>query len=248
MELSEFLNRGKESEVKVEEFFSSEASSDSADESSFEEIDVQKAVVESLAADKVAQEEQIAALKKENAELQEERQKIQAENQRLQEELKRLGEQIQPLKDEVDPLKKEIDSLKGKVKSVQYELSRMGDILLKNEEGKLSNQVSLLERNLELDDRFEGETREQVIEVLREGRDEAEKIGRLRRAQVLEAVLVSNESTGALAKKRAEVEKIFTDNANVISGTVIEELKKLGLSHKNGEDYLLPSEIIARNY
>ena len=194
MELSEFLNRGQESAADV------------ADENGPEEIDVQKAVVESLAADKAEQDEVIDSLRKENEEL------------------------------------------KAKVKLLRDELARMGDMLTKNVDGEMSNKISILDRNLELDDRFEGETRDQVIEVLREGRDEAEKNGRLRRAQILEAVLVENEPSGELAKRRGELVKLFADNANIINGTVIEELEKRGISHKNGENYLLTSEIIKRNY
>jgi hypothetical protein len=106
----------------------------------------------------------------------------------------------------------------------------------------------LLERNIECEDRFPGETYDHVLEVLREARDKAEAEGRTRRAQLLESVLVANEPNGTLAKKRAELEKLFNDNANVISGVVISELEKLGISHKHGEEYLLPSEIIKRTY
>ena len=243
MELSEFLNRGKPSdnEVKVEDFINQDVEAETDETGDFGELDVQKAVVESLAADKVAQEEQIVQLKKDNEDLQ-------AANQRLQNEVKDLQEKMKPMQDQIDPLQKEITNLKAKMQVLQSELAKVGDILLKNKEGELSNKVTLLERNTEIDDRFEGETRDQVIEVLREGRDAAEKDGRFRRAQILEAVLVGNEPSGELAKRRSDLEKMFRENANVVSGTVIEELKKRGLSHKNGEDYLLPSEIIKRNY
>ena len=230
MELSEFLNRGQKEEAEVEEEVAEP-----------EEIDVQKAVVESLAADKAEQDELIASLRKENEDLK-------AENLKLQNSMQSLQEQMKPMQEKIEPLQAEIVSLKAKLQLLRDELARMGDILTKNVDGEMSNKVSILDRNVEIDDRFEGETRDHVIEVLREGRDEAEKNGRFRRAQILEAVLVNNEPTGELAKRRQEISKLFTENANVISGTVIEELKKRGISHKNGEEYLLPSEIIARNY
>ena len=230
MELSEFLNRGQKEEAEVEEEVAEP-----------EEIDVQKAVVESLAADKAEQDELIASLRKENEDLK-------AENLKLQNSMQSLQEQMKPMQEKIEPLQAEIVSLKAKLQLLRDELARMGDILTKNVDGEMSNKVSILDRNVEIDDRFEGETRDHVIEVLREGRDEAEKNGRFRRAQILEAVLVNNEPTGELAKRRQELSKLFTENANVISGTVIEELKKRGISHKNGEEYLLPSEIIARNY
>lgn len=197
MELSEFLN---DSQLEPEE-------------QQPEEIDIQKAVVESLAADKAEQDELISSLHGENS-----------------------------------VLKNENKALKFKIAELRNELIRIGDLLIKNSERIQSNQISLLDRDANLDDRFEGETRDHVLEALKDARDEAEKKGRLRHAQILESVLVANEPHGELARRRADVEKLFIENANVITGVVIAELEKRGIAHKNGEDYLLPSEIIARNY
>ena len=76
----------------------------------------------------------------------------------------------------------------------------------------------------------------------------AEKEGRLRHAQLLESVLLANQPVGNLEKKRKALEKFFNDNGNILSGPVIQELEKCGISHKKGEEYLLPSEIIKRTY
>lgn len=184
------------------------------------EIDVQKAVVESLAADKAVQDEKIASLEKANAALQEEVSKSKAEIERLK---KQIGEQAEAL---------------GKV----------GDVLAMNKETDASNKISLLDRDLEIPDRFPGETRDQVLDAIKEARENAEADGRVRRAQLLEGVLVANEPTGNLAKKKAALEKFFNDNQNILSGPVIEELQKYGISHKKGDEYLLPSEIIKRTY
>ncbi len=216
MDISEFLNRAPVEEPE-EELVEEEP----------EEIDVQKAVVESLAADKAEQDEMISFLKQSKAEQEIKIGSLRANNAALQ---------------------SEANTLRRKVQQLQLELDRVGDVLAKNAEGMLSNKVALLERNIELDDRFEGETRDHVIEVLREARDTAEKAGRIRRAQILESVLVANEPHGELAKRRAELEKLFADNANLINGIVIKELEKRGISHKKGEEYLLPSEIVARVY
>ena len=184
------------------------------------EIDVQKAVVESLAADKAVQDEKIASLEKANAVLQEEVIKSKAEIERLKTQ---IGEQAEAL---------------GKV----------GDVLAMNKETDASNKISLLDRDLEIPDRFPGETRDQVLDAIKEAREKAEADGRVRRAQLLEGVLVANEPTGNLAKKKAALEKFFNDNQNILSGPVIEELQKYGISHKKGDEYLLPSEIIKRTY
>lgn len=184
------------------------------------ELDVQKAVVESLAAEKVECDERISSLE--------------AENTRL------TGEN-----EELNKIK---TALEEKLAVCEKELSKVGEILSANSENEASNKVALLDRNIDLPDRFIGETREQVLEVIKEARDKAEAEGRLRRAQVLEGVLVANEPTGELAAKRAALEKFFNDNANILSGPVIAELERCGISYKNGEEYLLPAEILRRTY
>jgi len=178
-----------------------------------DELDVQKAVVESLAADKAEQDEKLEKLIKENAQ--------------LKSEVAKRDEQI------------------GEMKKA---LENVGDVLAKNAEGTESSKIALLDRDPELNDRFLGETRDHVLEVISEARAVAEKEGRLRRAQILESVLLANEPTGNLAKKRKELEKLFDENANILSGPVIEELMKRGISHKKGEEYLLPGEILKRVY
>ncbi len=216
MEISEFLNRQDET-----------PDTDDVQTEQPEEIDVQKAVVESLAADKAEQDEIIASLKARNASLQAE---------------------VDALSSQLVKARAETAQANAALKKVNDELSGLGEVLVRNKERDAANQVALLERSVEIDDKFEGETRDHVLEAIRDARDAAEKDGRFRRAQVLESVLVANEPNGELVHRREELEKMFTENANVISGVVIERLQKMGLSHKNGEEYLLPSEIIARNY
>ena len=185
-----------------------------------EEIDVQKAVVEELAAEKVIKEEEIENLKKER----------------------------DSLVEELAAAKTQCEALSSKIAELKKAFEEMGDVLLKNSEKEASNQIALLDRNIECDDRFPGETRDHIIEIIRKTRDLDEQEGRIRRAQLLEAVLAVNESEGTLATRRQELEKLFNENANVLSGPVIEELKRLGISHKHGEEYLLPDEIIKRTY
>jgi len=177
------------------------------------ELDVQKAVVESLAADKAEQNVEISKLRKQNNEL-----------------------------------TSKVCDLTAKIDEMRDQLIKVGDLLAKNSEFPKSNQVTLLERNPEIEDRFDGETRDHVIEVIKEARDASEKDGRARRAQILESVLVANESSGNLEKKRQALIKLFNDNQNVINGQVINELDKLGINYKIGEKYLLVGEIIKRTY
>ena len=197
------------------------------EEAAVDSIDVQKAVVEALAADKAEQAETISALRAENAE--------------LRKSIAELKKSISELTDRAELAKKQMLDQKAA-------LEKVGDVLAINADNGLSNKVALLDRDIDVPDRFTGETRDHVIEVVREARDKAEAEGRLRRAQVLEGVLAANEPGGTLAKRRANLEKLFADNGNIVSGPVIEELEKMGISHKNGEDYLLPAEIVKRNY
>ena len=196
MEMSEFLNRAPAEKAP-----------------GAEELDVQKAVVESLAADKAELDERIVALQKEN-----------------------------------NLLKSQVSRLSSSLDEAKAALAKVGDVLAQNAETSVSSKIALIDRDPELNDRFPGETRDHVLEVIREARDVAEKDGRLRRAQILESVLVANEPTGQLAEKRAALEKFFNENGNIMSGPVIAQLEKDEISHKNGETYLLPAEILKRTY
>ena len=185
-----------------------------------EEIEIQKAVVESLAADKV----------------------------KIEEEATLARSRIAALEREKAALAARVAALEGEVASLKAELDRSADRLARNEETPASSKVALLERNVDLDDRFEGETRDHVLEVLREARDTAEKEGRNRRAQILEAVLLENAPVGELAARRAALEKLFAANGNIVNGEVMRQLTKLTIQYRDGETYLLPSEILKRIY
>lgn len=222
MNFEEFLD-DEAPKAPANEEIAEETSEDDAADS----IDVQKAVVESLAADKAEQAETIAALRAENAE---------------------LRRNIAELKKEAAALAERAEAVKRQMSEQKTALEKVGDVLAINADNGLSNKVSLLDRDIDVPDRFVGETRDHVIEVVREARDKAEADGRLRRAQLLEGVLAANEPEGTLAKKRAALEKLFAENGSIVSGLVIEQLEKMGISHKNGDEYLLPAEIINRNY
>ena len=195
-------------------------------ESAAPELDVQKAVVESLAADKAS----------------------------LDEEIGKIRERLAAAENEVAGLKAENASLKETIAQREAGISELNIRLAAREAKEIDQQernpnaLALLDREVELPDRFPGETRDHVLEVIKEAREKAEADGRLRRAQILESVLVANEPNGNLAKRRAELEKLFADNGNIVSGPVLNELQRLGISHKNGEEYLLPSEILKRTY
>lgn len=198
-----------------------------------EDIDVQKAVVESLAADKAALDCEIDNLKN-----------------TLTEKDSKLAER----ENEINLLKEVLSKKDFEISFLKVELAKKDSELAKNLEKQLDvqernpNALALLDREVELPDRFPGETRDHVLEVIKEARDKAESEGRRRRAQILESVLVANEPNGTLAERRLSVEKVFAENNNIISGAVIEKLTEFELSHKEGEEYLLASEILLRNF
>ena len=211
MNYEDFIRPAEEPEQNVET--SEEAVAEEAPIEPSVELDVQKAVVESLAADKAEQSVKIAELRKQN-----------------------------------DELTSKVNDLTEKIEQMRMQLAKVGDLLARNSELPKSSQVTLLERNTELEDSFDGETLDHVLEVIREARDASEAAGRARRAQILESVLVANEPSGNLEKKRQELIKLFNDNQNVINGQVINELDKQKISYKLGEKYLLVGEIIKRTY
>ena len=198
-----------------------------------ENIDVQKAVVDSLAADKAA---------------------LDCELEKLKTALTEKDSQLAAKDCEMDSLKAELSKRDFEISVLKVELAKKDSELAKNFEKQLDAQVrnpnalALLDREVELPDRFPGETRDHVLEVIKEARDKSESEGRRRRAQILESVLVANEPNGTLAERRSIVEKVFSENNNIISGTVIEKLNEFSIAHKEGEEYLLASEIILRNF
>ena len=210
--------------IKPEDFIQQDAVDDPVvqpqEEIEPDELDVQRTVVEALAAEKAELAEQYASLNK--------------KTKQLEEDKKALSEQITVLKAEKEELRSALE--------------RVGNLLTRNTERPESSQIALIDRDVNIDDRFPGETRDHVLEILREARDIAEKEGRRRRAQLLEAVLVANEPVGELKSRREKLEKIFESNGNIINGPVLEALEKSGISHKEGENYLLAAEILKRNY
>lgn len=183
------------------------------------ELDVQKAVVEELAADKV----------------------------KLDVQLEELNNETAALKGKIEELEKSIAERDSKITDLERRLCDEQERHF-DEQSRNPNALALLDRDVDLPDRFDGETRDHVIEVIHEARDRAEAEGRVRRAQILEGVLVANEPNGTLKEKREELEKLFNENGNILTGPVMDELTRLNISYKNGEEYLLASEILKRTY
>lgn len=218
------------------------------------ELDVQKVVVEELAAEKAQLHENISELQNNFDSLSAQF----ADAKHLIEELKAeseknsaaLAEKDAALADrnaEIASLNEKLSQANAKIRELDAKVTEKLLAELDQQE-RNPNALALLDREVELPDRFPGETRDHVLEVIKDARDAAEKDGRIRRAQLLEGVLVANQPNGDLAKKRAALEKFFKDNGYVMNGKVISELQRCGIQFKNGEDYLLPKEILLRTY
>lgn len=229
IEFDDFI---KKEEETVEETVSEEESSAVADEQP-EEVEVQKAVVEALAVEKVNLESEIASLEKALACAEAKIAAIEKEAEEKRTEISKLS----GLADEYKRKYEEEKAAREKAESKEYDLQERNP-----------NFIALLDRDVEIPDKFPGETRDHVIDVVEEAWKKAEKEGRTRLAQVLEGVLAANERNGTLDKKREELEKLFSSNMNIINGEVVAALQKMGLSHRKGDEYLSPAEIMARNF
>jgi len=210
------------------------------EEPAIEELDVQKAVVEELAAEKVELHEQIAG-----------KEALLQEKQNL---ISKKDEKIASLEDEFKAKTAELEALKEKVEKLSAENVRLNGLVQENIMKSLDmqernpNALALLDREVELPDRFPGETRDHVLEVIKEARDKAEAEGRIRRAQLLEGVLNANEPSGNLAQRREALKKFIAENGNIINGVVMAELDRCKIAYKKGDEYLLPKEILLRTY
>jgi len=168
--------------------------------------------------------------------------------------VERLASENVELNEKVSSLLRELDKTREILKSKDFEIRSLKNRLAEEKERKSDlqernpNALALLDRDVDLPDRFPGETRDHVIEAVRKCRDEAEAEGRDRKAQLLESVLLANEPNGTLERLREELKKIFEKNGNIVSGPVIEELRKRDIPFKKGEEYLMPSEILAKTY
>ena len=198
-----------------------------------EDLAIQQEVVADLAADKAVISEELSEARKELS--------------MKDAILKATSAQKDNLERQVGDLKSELNAYKAEIKALKIQIAQLETREFDTQE-RNPNSLAILDRDVEVPDRFPGETRDHVIDAIREAKDKAEAEGRLRRAQILESVLVANEPTGNLQKKRAALEKFLQENHNVLTGTVINELDKYGIKYKEGDKLLLISEIITRTY
>ncbi len=249
-DLMEFIKPPAEEQPKEEEATSQEEFVADVPVAPVSPLTVQKVVVTELAAEKAELSVEIDELKSKVSTLETEKAELSqklTESEELIKSAQSLKEQVEQLNAQLAARTQEVEDLKAAVLRRDQELMVKEDAQFEMQ-GRNPNALALLDRDVNLLDRFTGETRDHVLEVIAEARDEAEKVGRRRRAQLLESVLVANEPSGNLKKRRETFEKYMNDHANILSGEVLEELKKAGLSYKEGDNYLLVKDILTRNY
>lgn len=205
-----------------------------------EEIETQKAVVESLAEDlaaaraeaeesRAAADERIAQLEADCTRLAAEgeaaRQEHEAECDAIRKEL--AAEKAAP---KVDPKILEESAAKDR------EIERLQALLIEAQRTSLSSSV-LLEKPEGFVEKFPGEVREHVMEALADAAEAAEAGGRDRRSRILEAVQCANPANGDLAERRAQVKQILKDAGSFIDDTTIAALEKLGFRYISGSNH-----------
>lgn len=210
------------------------------DSTEADELDVQKAVVEDFAAEKLELVAKIETLENKIAEIEQLNQSLHQQIERLKNELQAKADQIAATEPALTTMRQQYEAMEGQLNAA---LKQFDEDTVRH-----PNALALIDRDTEMPDRFIGETRDLVLEIIKQARDEAEKANQARRVQLLESVLVFNEPNGMRAKRREEVEKLLQENGYLINATVIERLKQMGLTHKNGATYLTADEILAFNF
>ncbi|MBQ5531264.1 MAG: hypothetical protein IIT98_04605 [Kiritimatiellae bacterium] len=250
-DMSEFMRKDGPAEAPsaaetAEESAAAPEATDGGDGGENLELDVQKAVVEELAADKVRLERR---LEERAARLRSAADSYMALMERCAWLESRLAaaEKNRDAGARADALRRENEKKNGEIARKDAEIARLLSREIDMQE-RNPNALALLDRDAELPDRFPGESRDHAIEAIREAAAKAEKEGFVRKAQVLEGVLVSNEPNGTLAARRSELAAVLAKNNNLVTGEVIEYLKSRGLSHAREGGFLSAAEILRFYY
>lgn len=245
-DIAEFLNdpepEPEQSPAEVEE----------AEEEQVEELDVQKEVVEQLASENAELKDAFDKLKvfcKEQLSQVAAMIRIASEVAGICEEnVRKESEVTSNAEKRVNELVSQVEQAKKRVKELEEELASHLEKEFEEEGKRNPNAIALLDRDVDIPDRFPGETRDHVLEILKEALKVAQESGRYRRAKLLEGVLLANEPGGGLEKRRENMRRLFEENGNLVNGNVINILNKYGIAYRDGENYLMPNEIISRTY
>ncbi len=183
-----------------------------------EEIEIQKAATESIAA--------------ELADLQRKLEASQIDYNAVEEERTQLASELQALRDKPAEVVPDLEALAEK----DREIDRLKALLVEAQRDVRLHD-SLLDAPVPFSEKFEGELREHVVEALVDAREAAEAGGRDRRARILEAVLGANLATGELDRHREIVRQIVKDAGSKLDNAALAELEKLGFRYLSGNKH-----------
>ncbi len=183
-----------------------------------EEIEIQKAATESIAA--------------ELANIQRELEASRIDYNAIEEEKAQLESELQALRDKPAEVVPDLEALAEK----DREIDRLKTLLVEAQRDVRLHD-SLLDTPVPFSEKFDGEVREHVVEALVGAREAAEAGGRDRRARILEAVLGANLATGELDFRREIVKQIVKDAGSKLDNAALAELEKLGFRHISGNKH-----------
>jgi chromosome segregation ATPase len=211
-----------------------------------EELEIQKAAAEEVAAEYLATrnrateaEEKVAILEKNIDEV---KKNLSEENFSLQKEIEQLKidlEAAQKKASEIDPaVIQELETLKKELDIVNQQKTNLEERLNIAEQTSLSSSV-LLDKptTFSITEKFPGEIREHLLTALAESMRSADQSGKERRAKILEAILYTNPDSGELALRRNEVTNIMKDAGATIGEESIKRLEKMGFRFISGNKH-----------
>lgn len=211
-----------------------------------EELEIQKAAAEEVAAEYLATrnrateaESKVAVLEKEFEEV---KKALSEENSSLQKEIEKLRSDLeiaQKKASEIDPaVIQELENLKKEINVVNEQKTSLEERLNIAEQTSLSSSV-LLDKptTFSITEKFPGEVREHLLTALAESMRSADQSGKERRAKILEAILCDNPPGEELSVRREQIRDIMKNAGSVIGESSINELQKMGFRFISGNTH-----------
>jgi DNA repair exonuclease SbcCD ATPase subunit len=211
-----------------------------------EELEIQKAAAEEVAAEYLATrnrateaESKVAVLEKEFEEV---KKTLSEENSSLQKEIEKLRSDLeiaQKKASEIDPaVIQELENLKKELNNVNEQKMSLEERLNIAEQTSLSSSV-LLDKptTFSITEKFPGEVREHLLSTLKEAMRSADQSGKERRAKILESILCANPPGDELTIRRDEVRDIMRNAGSVIGESSIKQLEQMGFRFISGSNH-----------
>lgn len=149
--------------------------------------------------------------------------------------------EITVLKNERASLQRELEEAKSRIRDLEFEKRNAAAAVppppVKRESVGQREIAFTLKPFETLSEKFVGEVREHILEVLREALRNCRGTNRERREMILESVLAANESNGELVRRREDIKLILKDADSFNDESVLKELGKLGFRFISGKNH-----------